>query len=91
MIERVVVVVLLGISILFMLVVLFSLLRESLRANGRIERPRPARLTKLGRQTDVEYPGFTFYAEAGMSIAKAFSTTGHQRASCGIARKRRIK
>lgn len=51
MIERVVVVVLLGISILFMLVVLFSLLRESLRANGRIERPRPARLTKLGRPT----------------------------------------
>ena len=26
-----------------------------------------------------------------MSIARAFSTTGHQRASCVIARKRRIK
>jgi hypothetical protein len=36
-IERVFVVVLLGISILFMLVVLISLLRESLNANGRIE------------------------------------------------------
>ena len=49
MIERVFVVVLLGISILFMLVVLFSLLRESLYAKGRIEGLRPVRLTKLGR------------------------------------------
>jgi hypothetical protein len=48
-IERVFVVVLLGISILFMLVVLISLLRESLDANGRIKELRPARLTKLGR------------------------------------------
>jgi hypothetical protein len=50
-IERVVVVVLLGMSILFMLVVLISLLRESIHANGRIRGLRPARLGKLGRPT----------------------------------------
>ena len=55
MIESVLVVVFFGISILFMVVVLFSLLRESLHANGRAEGPLPTRPTKLGRPMP-EYP-----------------------------------
>jgi len=48
-IERILVVVLFGISILFMLLVLINLLRESLRANSRGEEPRRTHLTNLDR------------------------------------------
>lgn len=90
MIERVLVVVLFGISILFMLVVLISLQRESLHANGRIEGLRPARLTKLGRPTRSIVTSRAKQRLKGV-FAGAFSSTGHQRASSVIARKRRIK
>jgi hypothetical protein len=56
--ERVFVVALLRISILFLLVVLISLLRGSLKANGRIE--DSSRHIHEVRKTDVEYLDFTF-------------------------------
>jgi hypothetical protein len=89
-IERVFVVVLLGISILFMLVVLISLLRESLNVNGRIEGLRPAHLTNSGRPMRSILASHSKRKLEGV-FTGAFSTTGRQRASSVIARKRRIK
>lgn len=47
MIERIVIAVLLGISILFMLLVLIRLLHESLRAKSRSEELQRTRLTMV--------------------------------------------
>ena len=49
MIETIIVFALFGMCILFMLLVLFKLLRESVQSDGAIERPRRAHSTALER------------------------------------------
>jgi hypothetical protein len=89
-IERVFVVVLLGISILFMLVVLIGLLRESLKCELPYRETLAGTSHEVGK-TDVEYLASHSKRRLEGVFAGAFSTTGHQRASSVITRKPRIK